>query len=196
MSSPFCFAFCSEIRNAYSHRPRPKIFHPDWIYFKSNEPGNSRLVYVKHTFSTNCILQRTSRLHQMHTLKIKCRLVYTKCLFFLESDVWSPPNAYLGKQVRDRAQTRMWLSGEIIGNAFCKVASRLRKTHTFKKRHFAPRVSSTPNAHSKNQVSSRLRQMPFVLKKGRLAYTKSLLREAKPSRGEPSRAGPPAGDQG
>ena len=75
------------------------------------------------------------------------------------------------------------------------MASRLRRTHTFKKRHFAPRVSSTPNAHSKNQVSSRLRQMPFVLKKGRLAYTKSLLGEATPSRGEPSRAGPLAGDQ-
>ena len=189
MSSPFRFAFCSEIRNAYSHRPRPNIFHPDWIYFKSNEPGNSRLVYVKHTFSTNCILQRTSRLHQMHTLKIKCRLVYTKCLFFLESDVWSPPNAYLGKQVRDRAQTRMWLSGEIIGNAFCKVASRLSKTHTFKKRHFAPRVSSTPNAHSKNQVSSRLRQMPFVLKKGRLAYNKSLFgKQSEPRGAKPSRA--------
>ena len=183
MSSPFCFAFCSEIRNACSHRPRPKIFHLDWIYLKRSEPGDSRLVYVKHTFSTNCILQRTSRLHQMHTLKIKCRLVYTKCLFFLESDVWSPPNAYLGKQVRDRAQTRVWLSGEIIGNAFCKVASRLRKTHTFKKRHFAPRVSSTPNAHSKNQVSSRLHQMLPFLQKVCLARTKRLL--WKQNRAEP-----------
>ena len=155
-----------------------------------------RPVHLKHTLSKNCTLQRASRLNQMHTLKTKCRLVYAKCLFCLESDVWSTPNAYLGKQIRDRAQTRMWLSGKTIGKSFCKVASRLRKTNTFKKRHFAPRVSSTPNAHSKNQVSSRLRQMPFVLKKGRLAYTKSLLWEAKPSRGEPSRARPPAGDQG
>ena len=128
-------------------------------------PFNERLVYVKHTFSTNCTFQRASRLHQMHILKIKCRLVYTKCSLFKKYDVSSTPNTYFGKRIRHLAETRMLISGKTIGNALCKMASRLRKTHIVKNRHFPPSVSSTPNAHSKNRVSSRLRKMLLILKK-------------------------------
>ena len=129
------------------------------------ESKNSRLAYVEHTFSTNCTFQRASRLHQMHILKIKCRLVYTKCPLFQKHDVSSTPNTYFGKQIRHLAETRMLISGKTIGNSLCKMASRLRKTHIVNKRHFPPSVSSTPNAHSKNRVSSRLRQMLLILKK-------------------------------
>ena len=115
---------------------------------------------------------------------------------FFGNAVWSTPNLYFGKRICHRAQTRILFFWDIIGNAFCRVASRLRKTHTCKKMHFPSRVSSTPNAHSKNWVSSRLRQMPFVLQKGRLVYTKRSFREANPSRGEPSPAEPLGGDQG
>ena len=65
---------------------------------------------------------------------------------------------------------------------------RLRRTHIFKKRYSPASVSSTPNAHSKNQVSSRLRQMLLVLKKQRLVSTKRLLCEQ--SRAERGWAGP------
>ena len=68
------------------------------------------------------------------------------------------------------------------------MVSRLRRTHIFKKRHSPPSVSSTPNAYSKNQVSSRLRQMLLVLKKWRLVSTKRILHEQ--SRGERGWAGP------
>ena len=128
-------------------------------------PFNERLVYVKHIFSTSCTFQRASRLHQMHILKIECRLVYTKCSLVLKYDVSPTPNAYFGKRIRHLAETRMLISGKIIGNALCKMASRLRRTHVVKKRHFPPSVSSTPNAHSKNRVSSRLRKMLLILKK-------------------------------
>ena len=129
------------------------------------ESHNSRLAYVEHTFSTNCTFQRVFRQHQMHILKIKCRLVYTKCLFFEKCDVSSTPNTYFGKRIRHLAETRMLISGKTIGNALCKMASRLRKTHIVNKRHFPPSVSSTPNTHSKNRVLSRLRQMLPISKK-------------------------------
>ena len=44
------------------------------------------------------------------------------------------------------------------------MTSRLRKTHLSKTLHFPTSVSSTPNAHSKNRVSSRLQQMLFFWK--------------------------------
>ena len=128
-------------------------------------PFNERLVYVKHTFSTNCTFQRASRLHQMHILKIKCRPVYTKCPLFLKHDVSSTPNTYFGKRIRRLAKTRMSISGQTMENVVCKLASRLRRTHIFKKRHFPTSVSPTPNAHSKNRASSLLRQMLFILEK-------------------------------
>ena len=56
-----------------------------------------------------------------------------------------------------------------------KRASRLRATHIFEKRRSKPSVSSTPNAHSKNQVPPRLRQTTFFSENLRLAYTKHLL---------------------
>jgi hypothetical protein len=139
------------------------------------ESHNSRLAYVEHTFSTNCTLQRASRVHQIHILKIECRLVYTKCSLFLKYDVPSTPNTYFGKRIRHLVETRMLISGKRIGNALCKMASRLHKTHIVKHRHFPPSVSSTPNAHSKNRVLSRLRQMLPISKKWRLVYTKCLL---------------------
>ena len=128
-------------------------------------PSNLRLVYVKQTFSQNCIFQRPSRVHRMHILKIKCRLAYTKCPLFFKNVVSSTQNTYLVQRIHNWAQTRMLLFGEIIKNALYLAVSRLRRTHISKKRDSPPGVPSTPNAHSKNQVSSRLRQMLFVLEK-------------------------------
>ena len=118
-------------------------------------PSNLRLVYVEQTFSRNCIFQGSSRQHQMHISQIKCRLVYTKRDLFLKSNVSSTPNTYFGQRIRNPARTRMLLSGEIIGNAPCQMVPRLHRTHIFKKQHSQASVSSTPNAHSENQVSSR-----------------------------------------
>ena len=124
----------------------------------------------------------------MHILKIKCRLVYTKCPLFKKHDVSSTPNTYFGKQSRRLPKTRKLISGQTMGHAVCKFASRLRRTHIVKKRRFPPSVSSTPNAHSKNQVSSRLRQMLLILKKRCLVNTKCLFWGK--NRPERSRTGP------
>jgi hypothetical protein len=160
----------------------------DIRFYLATAPFNERLVYVKHHFSTKCTFQRASRLHQKHILKIKCRLVYTKCSLFLNDDVSSTPNTYFGKRFHRLAETRMLIPGETMGNAVCKFASRLRRTHIVKKRYFPPSVSSTPNAHSKIRVSCRLRQMLLILKKWCLVYTKCLLwGESRPER---SRTGP------
>ena len=92
------------------------------------ESKNSRLAHVEHTFSKNCTFQRASRLHQMHILKIECRLVHTKCQLFLKYDVSSTPNTYFWERIRHVAETRMLISGNTMGNAVCKLASRLRRT--------------------------------------------------------------------
>ena len=69
-------------------------------------------------------------------------------------------------------------------NCTLQRASRLRKTYFFDKLHFPTSVSSTPNAHFENKVSSRLHQMPAFLKTWRLVYTESILGEADPPSGE------------
>ena len=51
-------------------------------------------------------------------------------------------------------------------NGTLQRASRLSKTYLFNKLHFPTNVSSTPNAHVKKQMSSRLRQMLMFLKNG------------------------------
>ena len=133
-----------------------------WIYFKSNEPGNSRLVYVKHTFSTNCILQRTSRLHQMHTLKIKCRLVYTKCLFFF----W--------KVTSGLHQTPIWGSRSTIGRKRgCGFLVNKLEMHSVKWRPVF--VKHTLSKNDTLHRASRLHQMHIRKIKCCLAYAKCLL---------------------
>ena len=82
------------------------------------------------------------------------------------------------------------MDGATIANAFCKMASRLRETHTFKKLHSPTSVSSTRNTHFQNQVSSRLRKTLLFLTNCRLVYAKHPLWEAKPSRVQPSPAEP------
>ena len=93
------------------------------------------------------------------------------------------------------------MDGATIANAFCKMASRLRETHTFKKLRSPTSVSSTRNTHFQNQVSSRLREALLFLKKmlSRLRETPTLggklLRHWTPNRADwgraqPSRAGP------
>jgi hypothetical protein len=94
-----------------------------------------------------------------------------------------------------------WIGYSILPRS-CSLqrASRLRRTYLFNKLHSPTSVPSTPNAHFKNRMSSRLHQMLVFLKKCCLAYTKHLLWEvlweAEPSLAEPSRAGPPGGDRG
>ena len=122
------------------------------------ESHNSRLAYVEHTFSTNCTFQRESSLHQMHILKIECRLVYTKCSLFKKYDVSSTPNTYFGKRIRHLVETRMLISGKTTGNALVKwppvyVKHTLSKTGTFHR-------------------ASRLHQMHIRKIECRLAYGK------------------------
>ena len=79
--------------------PTPLQNESDTQFCLAAVPSNERLVYVKQTFSTNCTLKRASRLHQMHILKIKCRLVHTKCMFFCKKDVSPTPNTYFGQRI-------------------------------------------------------------------------------------------------
>jgi len=152
-------------------------------------PSNERLVYVKPTFSTNCTFQRASRLHQMHILKIKCRLVYTKCPLFQKHDVSSTPNTYFGKQIRHLAETRMLISGKQLEIHFVKWPPVYVK-HT---------LSTNGTFHR----ASRLHQMHIRKIRYRLAYGKCYLfgksdvlstpnayLGEEPTRTEPNRARP------
>jgi hypothetical protein len=91
--------------------------------------------------------QVSSRLHQM--------------LVFLKYDISSTPNTYFGKRIRHLAETRMLISGKTIGNALCKMASRLHETHIVK----------TGTFHR----ASRLHQMHIRKIECRLAYGKCYL---------------------
>ena len=77
-------------------------------------------------------------------------------LVFWENCISPTPNTYFGKRIAPSGAIEDGDFWATIANAFCKMTSRLRKTHLSKKLHFPTSVSSTPNAHSENRVSSRL----------------------------------------
>ena len=105
-----------------------------------------------------------------------------KIRFAKKRSVSSTPNAYfVGFQFLKHSKC----VGHSILPHDCSLqrASRLRKTYFFDKLHFPTGVSSTPNAHFENQVSSRLHQMLALKKQWSLVHTKHLLREADPPSG-------------
>ena len=91
----------------------------------------------------------------------------------------------------------MGTAGATIATAFCKMASRLRQTHTFKKLHSATSASSTRNAHVQNQVASRLRETLLFLENHAscLRETPTLRGSAEPSPAELSRTEPSRAEQ-
>ena len=68
-------------------------------------------------------------------------------------------------------------------NRIKELASHLRRTYLFDKLHFPTSVSSTPNAHFENRVSSRLHQVLAFFEIWRLVCTKHIFLGADPPSG-------------
>jgi len=93
-----------------------------------------------------------------------CLIARSRKIDFQQKKVSPTPNTYFsGPQLLSRGQCVRY---SILPRS-CNLqrASRLRKTYLFNKVHSPTNVSSIPNAHSQNEVSSRLhRMLPFLKK--------------------------------
>ena len=145
----------------------PNVSHPHFHFAATLL--DKRFAYMKHPISKTVHLYQAPRLHETHILKITCRFVYVKRPHFFENALWPTPNATFWEQLMTSS---LGVGGRSDATLPSKLASRLRKTATFKKCHSQPCVSSTWNTHLKNQVSSRLREMICFFEKWALAYVK------------------------
>ena len=109
------------IWNRHAHYAQNLIYLRIYLTSRDRKESDiSRLVSPKHIVSTNCIIQRISRLHQARLSIFKCRLVYAKLLWkrrFAHSEVllWE------GSVIRHQGVFR-WLGNNwkwIMSNSMC-----------------------------------------------------------------------------